>query len=110
MNALFRLYGRRCLVTVIALSLFPSPIRAQLPTAQLKSLSPPGCQVGTTVELTLVGTNLDESTDLVFSHPGITAEILQTAAGPWDNSPQLSFGKFKVTVAADVPPGSYDTW
>ncbi len=110
MNAFFRLYGRRCLVTVIVLSLFPSPIRAQLPTAQLKSLSPPGCQVGTTVELTFVGTNLDESTDLVFSHPGIKAEILQTAAGPWDNSPQLSFGKFKVTVAADVPPGSYDTW
>jgi hypothetical protein len=110
MNALFRLSGRRCLVTAIALLLIPSSVLAQLPTAQLKSLSPPGAQAGTTVEVTLSGSNLDESTQLIFSHTGIQAEILETAAGPWDSSPQLSFGKFKVTVAGDVPAGSYDAW
>jgi hypothetical protein len=82
----------------------------QLPTAKLQSLSPAGAQAGATVDIKVAGGDLDEATQLVFSHPGIKAEVVQTAAGPWDSQPTISYGSFKVSIAADVPAGSYDAW
>lgn len=118
MNALFRLSFhppvstrlRLALLTLACLAASISPAMAQLPTAALQSLVPPGGQAGTTVDVSVTGGNLDEADQLVFAHPGIRAEVVQTPPGPWDSSPNISYGKFKVTIAADVTPGSYDAW
>lgn len=71
---------------------------AQLPQARLTSVFPLGAQRGTSVDInSLGGTDLDDATGLLFSHPGITAV-------PKMNAP----GQFTVSVAADVPLGLYD--
>ena len=50
-----------------------TPAFAQMPTAMLSSVFPPGGQIGTETEVAITGENLDEATALQFSHPGISA-------------------------------------
>lgn len=91
-----------------------------LPTPRLSNAFPAGAKLGTSVEVTIAGFDLDEPTGLLFSHPGIKGEYVAPKppepdpkkkdapppkmAAPPANGPH----KFKVTVAADVPPGTYD--
>src|SRR5262249_21011878 len=78
---------------------------AQLPQARLYSAYPAGGQRGTNVEVTVGGTDLDEASALLFSHPGITAvQKTQTV----DGKPQPVAAQFVVTIAGDVPVGVYD--
>jgi len=70
---------------------------AQLPQARLSSVIPPGGKIGTDVEITASGADLDEASGLRFSHPGITAK-LKTA------QPAV----FTATIGKDVPAGVYD--
>ncbi len=91
-----------------------------LPLPRLDSITPMGAKVGTTVaEVTLQGTDLDEADALVFSHPGIKAEVVKPEppkvdpkdpkkAPPPPPKAPLPPNKFKITVAADVPVGQYD--
>ena len=72
----------------------------QLPVPQLKSVFPCGTRQGTSVEVEVGGANLDETTKLYFSNPGITAELISDPAKPP--------ARFKVAVAANVPVGDYD--
>src|SRR6267142_2019910 len=51
---------------------------AQLPQARLSSVIPPGGKIGTDVEITASGADLDEASGLRFSHPGITAQLKLT--------------------------------
>lgn len=67
-----------------------------LPAPRLLTIMPMGCQAGTSVEVTITGENLDEVSDLLFSHPKISAK------------PTGEIHKFVVTVAADAPPGVHD--
>src|SRR5262245_33733748 len=77
---------------------------AQLPQARLNTIYPAGGQRGTTVDLSLGGgVDLDEASQMYFSHPGITAVPKTTG-----QSPQPVAGQFVVTIAADVPAGVYD--
>src|SRR4051812_41007249 len=91
-----------------------------LPAPRLDSLTPPGAKAGTTVaELTLTGADLDATEALLFSHPGIKAEVVpdpppkvdpkdpKKAPPPPPKGPPPP-PKFKVTVGPDVPPGNYD--
>ena len=49
---------------------------AQFHVSELRSLSLSGAQSGTSIDLTVTaGDNLDEVDKLIFSHPGITAEL-----------------------------------
>jgi Bacterial pre-peptidase C-terminal domain len=96
-----------------------------LPQPRLDTVFPMGAKAGTTVpDLGLTGTNLDDADALIFSHPGIKAELVpppvepEPKADPKDpkkNPPPPkkkggtpSPNKFKVTVGADVSPGNYD--
>ena len=72
----------------------------QLPIPQLKNVFPCGARQGTSVEVEVGGTNLDETKKLYFSNPGITAELISDPAKPPSH--------FKVSVAANVPVGDYD--
>src|SRR5439155_16023967 len=76
---------------------------AQLPLARLLTVFPPGGKVGSQFEVTLTGADLDEASELHFSHAGITGK--QKAAGT-NASPEPN--KFVVTIATNVAPGVYD--
>jgi hypothetical protein len=75
--------------------LFVAIARADLPSPRLDRLFPLGAAAGTSVEVEVSGADLDDPKALLFDHPGIKAEPLKDR-------------KFKVTVAADVPEGTYD--
>jgi len=92
------------LLALIGLAVAPLHFAAaQLPQARLHSISPPGGQTGTTVELRLSsGADLDEVNRLTFNHPGITAvPKMQESGQPVTNT-------FEVTIAPDVPVGMYE--
>jgi hypothetical protein len=102
-----------------------------LPTARIQNVFPAGAKAGPPptvstfgitvkfdTEVTVVGSDLDEPEKLYFSHPGIKGEYLappeppvdpkkKDAAPPKKVDPKGPH-KFRVTVAPDVPPGTYD--
>ncbi|MCE9567262.1 MAG: PPC domain-containing protein [Planctomycetes bacterium] len=102
-----------------------------LPSARISNVFPTGAKAGPTHvirafgavlksddDVTIIGSDLDEPEKLYFSHPGIKGVYIAPPLPPVDpkkkdmppmvkaapNGPH----KFKVTVAADVPPGTYD--
>src|SRR5262245_43033553 len=79
----------------LALLLLISAVRADLPSPRFDRLAPLGAAAGSSVEVEIVGNDIEEANTLLFDHPGITAEHVKDR-------------RFKVTVAADVPPGTYD--
>ncbi|OWK43461.1 hypothetical protein [Fimbriiglobus ruber] len=95
-----------------------------LPAPRIASAFPAGAQAGTTIEVTVNGTDLDDGPELHFSHPGIKAEVIvptdpkaadpkaktemKGKGGRKKGGPPLAAVKFKVTVPADVPVGQYD--
>jgi Bacterial pre-peptidase C-terminal domain len=89
-----------------------------LPAPRLHVLSPLGAKAGSTVELTLSGFDLDDSTGLHFASPGFTAEIIvppepkpdpktKEPPKPKPKGPVTSV-KYKVTVPADAALGNHD--
>lgn len=93
------------------------PPQNQLPLPRLTSALPCGARVGTTVEVTVSGTDLDDATGLLFSHPKITAEVVGEPKDPKAKEPKKrgrqqggtpATVQFRVTVPADVPVGQYD--
>lgn len=75
--------------------IFAATARGELPSVRLDRIQPLGAAAGTTVELQVSANDAEDAKQLVFDHPGLVAEF-------------LSPGKFKVSVAADVPEGTYD--
>ena len=80
---------------LFALVLLGSVARGELPSPRLDRLLPLGTAAGSTVEVEILGADLDEANRLLFDHPGITARHLKDR-------------KFAVSVAAEVPTGTYD--
>jgi len=70
-------------------------VQAQLPTAKLDAIFPCGVQAGSSTEVSITGGELDASGALIFSNPGISAQLLDGA-------------RFKVSAGADVKPGNYE--
>ncbi len=120
---------RRVLALLLAVAgwLLVQPALAQpqvgsnLPAPRLMTVMPPGGKIGTSVEVTFTGTDLEDPEQLLFSHPGIKAEPIATPAPPAPNTPPPPAGKkpkapmakpvvsrFNVTLAPDVPPGVHD--
>jgi hypothetical protein len=119
--------SRFCLCAVLvlfaAVPAFTQQPQPGLPMPRLDTVFPMGAKAGTSVaEFALTGADLDGADTLLFSHPGIKAEVLPEPPEPKpdpkdpkknppprkkkDGAPAPN--KFKVTVAADVPPGNYD--
>lgn len=119
---------RRALVVLLAGAglLLARPAWAQpqlgsnLPAPRLMTVMPPGGKIGSSVEVTFTGTDLEEPEQLLFSHPGIKAEPLPNPEPPAKPDPKQPMPKpkkgmgkpvisrFKVTLAADVPLGIHD--
>lgn len=82
----------RILVSILLLA---AVARADLPSPRLDRVFPLGAGAGSSVDVEIAGADLDEPKALRFDHPGITAAPAKDR-------------KFKVTVAANVPEGTYD--
>src|SRR5579859_78823 len=81
----------------------------QIPQPKIYALAPSGAKAGTSVEVRIAsGSDLDGVDRLIFSHPGITALALKEEASRVYPQGRTLEGKFKVTVAAGVPPGIYE--
>src|SRR5581483_2815630 len=84
--------GGRCVLLIASITLtLAGSARAQLPAARLNTLFPPGGKIGTTVDITVSGLDLDGATELRFSNPSITAK-------PKDESESGTDRKFTVTI------------
>lgn len=103
---------------LLALPALAQPPQNVLPQPRVSSILPMGAKGGTAVELTVTGTDLDDPTGLLFSHPGITAEFIPppepkpdpTKKDPPKPAPKgpVVKHKYKVTVPADAPTGTHD--
>src|SRR5437764_9161944 len=81
--------------SVLTLLLFTTAARADLPSPRFDRLAPLGAAAGSAVEVEVAGADIEDANTLLFDHPGITAEHVKDR-------------RFKVAVATDVPPGTYD--
>ena len=77
-------------------------VAAQLPVARLTSLFPPGGKAGSSVEVTVTGSDLDDTTRLWFSNPAITSTQKLSSAG------QPEPGKFIVTISSNATCAACD--
>lgn len=73
-----------------------------LPAPRLLTVFPMGVQVGTSVEVTIVGENSDEDPKLVFSTPKLSADPKRDEKGG------VVKNQFVVQAAADAPQGLHE--
>jgi Bacterial pre-peptidase C-terminal domain len=83
------------ILSTLVLLLFATVASAELPAPRLDRIMPLGAAAGSSVEVEIVGADLEEADRMLFDHPGIKAEHVKDR-------------KFKVSIAADVPSGTYD--
>lgn len=86
----------------------PQSVFAQLPTADLERILPFHAVAGKTIDMTIAGSNLDQTTELRFTHPGITAKPVLLPTDDIFPQKRIQNTKFNVTVSPDVPPGIYE--
>ncbi len=84
------------------------PAWGQMPFLRLMTAFPSGGKQASTVEVTVSGSNMDGVDRLLFSHPGITGSPLMRESTWLEPTPRPVPGKFKVTIAPDVPLGVYE--
>src|SRR5579872_362257 len=83
------------ILSIPVLLFFATVASAELPSPRLDRITPLGGAAGSSVEVEIVGADLEEADRMLFDHPGIKAEHVKDR-------------KFKVSIAADVPAGTYD--
>ncbi len=105
---------------LLALPALAQPPQNVLPQPRLSGVMPMGAKAGTPVEVTVNGTDLEDPIGLLFSHPGITAELVvppEPKPDPNKKDPPkppttpkapVTKHKYKVTVPADAPVGTHD--
>jgi hypothetical protein len=90
-----------CLVGVDASAQF-------MPAARLQSVFPAGGKQGTTIEVAIGGADLDGADRLYFTHGGISAKQAMLSPSEFEPQARPADGKFSVSIAADMPPGTYE--
>ncbi len=108
-DADLRSFCLRCLTSVVAFWAFTFAIStgamAQsvgLPLPRLLTTLPMGATVGTQVEIAITGESIDGASELLFTHPGITATRKLDANG------HVEANKYVVSIAADAPAGIHE--
>ena len=82
-------------------------LHAQLPNPDLKTIFPQGIQAGSATEVTIGGTELEETTTLRFSHPGLTAEPITLPATDYVPAKPNPL-RYRIIAAPDLPSGIYE--
>ncbi len=98
-----------CVSSALAFVVLACPATAQLPASQFEEIFPAGGAANSTVEVSILGNNLDETDKLWFSHPGITSKQKLSERNPFDETALPLENTFLVTIAANVPAGRYET-
>src|SRR6188508_3170132 len=81
----------------------------QVPQPKIYAVQPCGAKIGSGVDVRISsGSDLDGADRLLFSHPGITAKPVMEEPNRIYPQGRAVEGRFKVSVAADVPPGIYE--
>lgn len=86
----------------------------QWPVPRLTVLTPCGAKAGTTLEVAFTGTEVEDPTALLFSHPGIKGTPIippdpkPDPKDPKKTPPKQPISKFTVTIDKGVPIGFYD--
>jgi hypothetical protein len=81
----------------------------QVPQPKIYAVHPCGAKIGASVDVRISsGSDLDGADRLLFSHPGITAKPVTEEPNRIYPQGRAIEGRFKVSVAADVPPGIYE--
>ncbi len=96
------------LFVALLLCAWGTPALAQLPITKLNSIFPLGGTAGSTVEVKIAGTDLEDVTALTFSHPGITAKLKTREPKLFEEGPQPIDNTFEISVDSKVPVGTYD--
>src|SRR5580692_8493331 len=106
----------------LATPLLAQPPQPGPPLGRLDTIFPCGAKAGTTVEVQLAGSDLDDTESLEFSHPGIKSELIKEKeetpkVDPKDvkkdqpkqkrkrDQQSTPGARFKITVPPDVPVG-----
>ncbi len=93
------------LAALIAWGVCDATARAQLPIARLFSVFPTGGKQGTSVEVVITGSDLEDVQQLYFDHAGIKSEpVTEMKDGKAVPVPN----KFKITIDANAPLGMHD--
>lgn len=95
-----------CLWCWVATAAAQAPL--SLPNPRLSWAFPAGGQVGTTFEVVVSGADVVDASELIFSHPGITAKRKMAEPGLGQTESQPVDGTFLVSIAADVPQDVYE--
>src|SRR5262245_39479756 len=80
---------------LLLLGLLVSPAAAELPSPRLDRIFPLGATAGSSVEIDIIGADIEDGKTLLFDHPGFKVTLVRDR-------------RFKVNVGANVPPGTYD--
>ena len=94
---------RSFLLAIVATNL----VSAQLPSPHLRSIHPAGAKIGTSVDVALTGTELDDISGLLFSHPSLKAERIIVPANEFHPGHPDPL-RFRIKAATDLPPGQYE--
>src|SRR5438552_656777 len=86
---------RRAYLSLLVVMAMAASAHAQLPLIRLDRITPLGGLAGSEVTLDIAGRDLDDVKTLHFDHPGLK--------GQW-----LKANQFKITIAAEVTPGTYE--
>ena len=101
-----RIQSQICLfaISAITLSAANSTLAQSvcLPLPRLLTTMPMGGTVGTQVEVTISGENIEDLKEMIFTHPGLAATPKLDASG------QPEPNKYMVTIAADCPTGIHE--
>ena len=81
---------------------------AQLPNAELLSIRPSVAKAGMDELITISGTNLDDVTTLRFSDTRIKVTPEMLPADEFHPTPRPKPNSFKISIPADLPPGTYE--
>lgn len=82
-------------LSIAIVFLWSANLHAELPLIRLDRTFPLGGQAGSEVTLEIAGRDLDDAKALHFDHPGFKAQFLKA-------------NQFKVAIAPDTPPGTYE--
>ncbi len=98
----------RAYITITFFLLSLGKLYAFLPETDLLTISPAIAKAGSTIEVNLSGTNLEEIRDLYFSDQRIKASPTMYPADDYHPAPRPILNRFKINIPADLPPGIYD--
>lgn len=101
-------FPRKIFLPAAFLALNVSTAWGLLPQPVVTTIYPPGGRAGSDVDVAVVGTDLDDAQQMLFTHPGIRAQIKPGEPAKADQKLGVTRLQFQVKIDGKVPPGVYE--